>query len=261
MTPTSSIDEMMRGQTKLINLSRRIVLHKTPFAEGSFSNAFYAKIMPDGANDQEMLVVLKALKKPQEKSFFSAVLKKNTFVTQLADDYNATLKASGANADDQVFFVKVYVAKIYDQYFMVEPYIDGQFQKYTNNFDYVNENAPLLTAFSHFSYQRTKKLFMVNDLQGVQNILTDPGVHSVTKEFSHGDFGVSGMMVFFRNHICNSYCKKLHLKAHNSQMNDMESNLASEDKINFHRMSNYAMCKEPFCIGNVIRGSCSNCKK
>lgn len=176
---------------KLTHAVKNIVVHKTPFAEGVFSKAYYAKLIPEEDSEEpEYQVVLKKLKKPQKKSFFSAVLKKNTFVTQLADDYNKSLRDNNAPSDAKIFFVKVYIAKIYDDYYMIEPYINGNFQKYTNNFDYVNENVPLMSAFSHFSYQRTKKLFMVNDLQGCDNILTDPGVHSVTKEFSHGDFGV-----------------------------------------------------------------------
>jgi len=47
---------------------------------------------------------------------------------------------------------------------MLESYIQGEFQKYTNNFNYVNENVPLVTAFSHYTYQRTEKNFMVTDL-------------------------------------------------------------------------------------------------
>mmetsp|Transcript_8384 Transcript_8384/g.7454 ORF Transcript_8384/g.7454 Transcript_8384/m.7454 type:complete len:319 (+) Transcript_8384:524-1480(+) len=259
MTPTSSIDEMMKGQMKLTNLQKRMVIHKQPFAEGVFSKAYYAKILPDRDSKTEFQVVLKALKKPQNKSFFSAVLKKNTFVTQLADDYNKTLRHVCAAEDAKVFFVKVYVAKINDQYYMVEPYIDGHFQKYTNNFDYVNENVPLLSAFSHFSYQRTKKLFMVNDLQGVNNILTDPGVHSVTKEFSHGDFGVQGMIVFFRNHVCNDYRRSLSLKGHTSQENQIECNINRRDIV-FNTKPTFDMCTTPLCNGRLYGNSkCSVC--
>ncbi len=67
-------------------------------------------------------------------------------------------------------------------------------------------------AFSHFSWQITKGYLMIVDLQGVDNILTDPQIHCLdTKKFGKGNLGYVGIMKFFMSHICNSYCKHLGL--------------------------------------------------
>ncbi len=82
-------------------------------------------------------------------------------------------------------------------------------------------------AFSHFTYEASKKNFMVVDLQGVlkQNTdgtsvyhLTDPAIHKQKKKkfrswtFGRTDRGEKGMKAFFRTHQCNNLCKLLGLE-------------------------------------------------
>jgi len=85
-------------------------------------------------------------------------------------------------------------------------------------------------AFSHFSYVKSKKRFMVVDLQGVHMSkpdgtcsyeLTDPVIHKHRKNnktkfsqwtFGRTDRGEKGMDAFFHTHQCNEVCKLLGLE-------------------------------------------------
>ena len=91
---------------------------------------------------------------------------------------------------------------------------------------YKDEDFPL--AFSHFSYEMSKKKLMVVDLQGAFKIngdgtrcytLTDPAIHSRRNwrckwYFGKTDRGEKGMNAFFNSHKCNEVCKLLGLTAY-----------------------------------------------
>lgn len=71
-------------------------------------------------------------------------------------------------------------------------------------------------AFSHFTFERSWGHFLVNDLQGVGHLLTDPSIQ--TRD--HGRFKLAdtnmnedGFKFFFASHECNSFCHKLKLKS------------------------------------------------
>jgi hypothetical protein len=80
-------------------------------------------------------------------------------------------------------------------------------------------------AFSHFSYEKSKKFLMVVDLQGIfrvnkdgtkEYILTDPAIHQRKRRrsnrsrnwsFGRTDRGEKGMKAFFDTHECNDACR------------------------------------------------------
>ena len=80
-------------------------------------------------------------------------------------------------------------------------------------------------AFSHFTYVKSKKHFMVVDLQGVFTTnadgtccyeLTDPVIHRRGKRFRHWSFGRTdrgkkGIQAFLRTHQCTDVCRLLGL--------------------------------------------------
>ncbi len=88
-------------------------------------------------------------------------------------------------------------------------------------------------AFSHFTYENSKKHFMVVDLQGVLKEnqdgtsvyhLTDPVIHKRRRKksqkfrnwsFGRTDRGEKGMKAFFHTHKCNDLCRLLGLEQHN----------------------------------------------
>jgi elongation factor 2 kinase len=66
-------------------------------------------------------------------------------------------------------------------------------------------------AFSHFTYQNSRKKEMVVDMQGVGNLLTDPQMHTINQSYGLGDLGAKGFAKFFHNHICNQICRYMKL--------------------------------------------------
>ena len=63
-------------------------------------------------------------------------------------------------------------------------------------------------AFSHFSYCYTQGQTLVCDIQGVDDLYTDPQIHSRDgKGWGHGNLGAQGMLKFFETHHCNAICK------------------------------------------------------
>lgn len=78
----------------------------------------------------------------------------------------------------------------------------------------IDEDVP--QAFSHWTYQYTRREKLVCDLQGVLTSrfeLTDPAIHSKEgKRFGLTDKGKKGMRDFFETHKCNPLCKALRLK-------------------------------------------------
>ena len=99
---------------------------------------------------------------------------------------------------------------------------------YSGHYDDL-QDAYFPQAFSHFTYEKSKKHLMVVDLQGVFTVkadgtklyeLTDPVIHKrktkknhVTKKMNFGrtDRGEKGMMAFFETHRCTDACKLLGL--------------------------------------------------
>ena len=52
---------------------------------------------------------------------------------------------------------------------------------------------------------------MVVDIQGVNDLYTDPQVHSLTAKFGEADLGVRGMAMFFATFERNPLCEFFHL--------------------------------------------------
>jgi hypothetical protein len=225
----------------------KLMIKKTPFGKGEFSLAYHCRAKP---NNSEVYfnTALKQSIKPAKRDFYFGTLQKNTLAILLAKEYNDALEKAGVNANYRIYFTRVLVVKIKSEYFLLEAFIPGAFEKYTNNLNYVNESVPFMTAFSHFSHEFTKGKFMVTDLQGCNNLLTDPVIHSSRLMFpAQADLGIKGMVAFFRHHECNDFCRKLSLSPHDAQKEKSGPPLRVEAKFNvspFYKKCNYYFCNE-----------------
>ena len=104
------------------------------------------------------------------------------------------------------------------RFMALEPWIPGKYEKKTSNAGQIAKDSDLAQAFSHFTWDRTEGDIMVADIQGVENTLTDPQIHSQdTGRFGRGNLCCKGMDAFFLNHVCNDICHTLKLQAHPHQ--------------------------------------------
>ena len=208
-------------------IQTEVVIDDTPFAEGAMRYAFYMK---DLMLDQNLVGKLdKKIKlKEQSLAHYSKDILSIVICRHIAYDFNDRVINIVPDTRLLINFVHSYIYEMisyinkketlqsHQQYFSVENFIKGNYSKYNNNAGWINDNlnesAVIAQAFSHFSWQITKGYLMIVDLQGVDNILTDPQIHCLdNKKFGKGNLGYVGIMKFFMTHICNSYCKELGL--------------------------------------------------
>ena len=108
------------------------------------------------------------------------------------------------------------------RHFFVELYIDGVYQKFNSNAGYVAQSSKIndvLQAFSHYTWQKSGKRFIVCDLQGIVTesgvLLTDPSIHSQNKQllrYGSTNLGSKGIETFFGTHTCSIVCREMKLQ-------------------------------------------------
>jgi len=101
--------------------------------------------------------------------------------------------------------------------FFMEAHIPGEFLKHNDNCGVVLRREAGLRqtpqAFSHFTFCQTRGQLLVVDVQGVEDLFTDPQVHTADGVgFGVGNGGVCGMALFFATHRCNRICKCMRLE-------------------------------------------------
>eukprot|EP00667_Euglena_gracilis_P014864 EG_transcript_15428 len=102
---------------------------------------------------------------------------------------------------------------------LVEPVLRGPYVKHSNNYGFVSpENRSTPQAFSHWTWVQSGGKILVCDIQGVNDLYTDPQIHSNAGHqnylYGRGDMGMDGINHFFATHRCNGLCRSLGLPPH-----------------------------------------------
>ncbi|KAG5465038.1 hypothetical protein GH5_08558 [Leishmania sp. Ghana 2012 LV757] len=131
--------------------------------------------------------------------------------------------------------------------FVMEPMLSGRFTKYNSNYGetYREDKKAALTsaeakrrteifeaaeAFSHFTLVESGGSMLVCDLQGVNDFLTDPQIHTEDgKGLGMGNMGQEGIDKWVEKHECNEICSALGFQplgcsAPSSKVCDREAN-------------------------------------
>nr|CCC92539.1 unnamed protein product [Trypanosoma congolense IL3000] len=113
--------------------------------------------------------------------------------------------------------------------FVMEPKLGGQFTKYNSNFGDIYESDKrfkteaeiesrrhmlhVAEAFSHFTLVDSRGSMLLCDLQGVNDLLTDPQIHTEDgRGLGLGNMGMEGIEKFVSNHKCNEICEGMGLR-------------------------------------------------
>eukprot|EP00484_Ammonia_sp_Unknown_P000346 CAMPEP_0197022338 /NCGR_PEP_ID=MMETSP1384-20130603/3249_1 /TAXON_ID=29189 /ORGANISM="Ammonia sp." /LENGTH=595 /DNA_ID=CAMNT_0042450369 /DNA_START=5 /DNA_END=1792 /DNA_ORIENTATION=- len=135
---------------------------------------------------------------------------------RFADEFNKN------EVPKKVGFLDCWVYELVDRtphiFCGVEKLIVGDYHKYTNNWDWVNQQVDRNTpsAFSHFTYEASKHRILICDLQGVGDLYTDPQMHTFDgKGCGKGNMGKRGIEKFLGSHKCNAICVYLKLPSTN----------------------------------------------
>ena len=209
----------------------KLIVDSKPFSEGSFKLAYKARMI----SPRECDVVVKMPKdgRTMENNYYEVDVKSATKAEELAKAFNEASGTSRPLHFRQPIPMKVITGPqsqfTNGSYVLVEAYLEGEYMKWNNNFDYVNEeDKTSLQAFSHFTYMKTNGKLLICDIQGVkdknQYSLTDPAIHSDTPgKYGETDLGlIEGMKAFFKKHKCEGYCSKLGLQDRDASCNESE---------------------------------------
>jgi len=153
------------------------------------------------------------------KSFLNPDVEQNKCIDDVKQQMLAKHYAQHYNARDppkSIDFLQASYVKLLNrrpvELMAMEVYMEGQFDKYNNNTGGVLDDHMTPQAFSHYTFQKSNFQQIVVDIQGVDELYTDPQIHSLTTEFGPGDLGVPGMALFAYSHRCNPICHYLGLK-------------------------------------------------
>jgi len=206
---------------------REIKMSLNPFDNGTLRYVYYMKDITDKEKAQltaHTLVnpppathVAKIAIDPMEEpeSYFQDVAMQK-YAQKFADMYNSY------DVPKKVGFLDCWVYELVDRiphvYCGVEKYIEGDYNKYTNNWDWVNpvdRNTP--QAFSHYTYEASEHKILICDVQGVCDLYTDPQMHTHDgKGCGKGNMGQRGIDKFLSAHRCNAICQYLKLPITNA---------------------------------------------
>jgi len=211
-----TIEEIIEERFATIESECTIFIQPNIFAKGTFNNAYLALL---GKTKHKLVAKYPLQRNPDDGEhdrLMNLELKKHAIALALARKFNTLLENIAFDPWARIVYIHNFLFKSSNGICILEGYIDGKFEKYSNNLDYLDTTRETrhLTAFAHFSFEKSEGNYLVSDFQGVDNfLLTDPVIHSVKREFyDSGDFGPIGFIEFFKKHECNVICDLLELK-------------------------------------------------
>eukprot|EP01102_Stenamoeba_stenopodia_P009176 TRINITY_DN2694_c0_g1_i1.p1 TRINITY_DN2694_c0_g1~~TRINITY_DN2694_c0_g1_i1.p1 ORF type:complete len:584 (-),score=129.93 TRINITY_DN2694_c0_g1_i1:156-1907(-) len=192
-----------------------VKIEEKPFAHGAFRAVHRMKVWDGGDWHKSSNFVCKMyLKEPAEGTKKAAM--DDVSLQMIAKHYGQLFNHH--NPPKAIDFIYTFVIALVDRpnqpYCCVEAHIDGEYVKYSNNSGWYDKehlrNTP--HAFSHFTFEESGGKLLIVDIQGVNDLYTDPQIHSSDgTQFGTGNLGLRGMALFLFTHHCNFLCKKLKL--------------------------------------------------
>jgi len=193
----------------------KVKIAKNPFAKGAMRAAYYMEDLSVPAGTPHRYKVAKMYMK--EESGTEGVMRRDVQIQEVARVY---ANAYNQNAPPkQVTFISAQYGtrQQHPRYIGIEMYLPGEYIKFNSNSDFAMRTCDANyhqtpQAFSHFTWEHSKRTEIVVDVQGVGEYYTDPQIHTVTGEgYGEGNLGKAGITAFFSKHKCNDVCRYLGL--------------------------------------------------
>ena len=251
-----TLENMMQSDEKIAMSTTDITIHKRtqPFAQGAMRVAAYGR----SAHSTNPLVVKSFKRGGKQLAHLAEEMRCQALCKAFALEFSAL-----AGKEHAIDFIVTTCLKgksktaTSDERLSLEPFIQGEYVKYNNNCGYVNEEIPndrtnqAAQAFSHFTFERSCGRFLVSDLQGVANVLTDPAVHTKDKarfRLTDTNLGIEGFKFFFATHECNDICLALQLRSNAGML----LNGSYTFRQTWPSVESTVCCSNKFC-GKIVR--------
>lgn len=208
---------------KWVGTETKVVVGGSPIAQGNMRCSYH--LIDLGRPHRSLVTKLYKRSKVKREQYFDDVAM-HSVSGHWARLYNSM------SPPKQVKFVAAAVLELPQRNppltLAVEPMMQGTFRKYNNNSGYVPENVRWTPqAFSHFTYEYSGHELMIVDIQGVNDVYTDPQILSPDGEgYGRGNLGRRGIRRFFKTHVCNPICAQLslsHVSYHRGHRDDNEA--------------------------------------
>ena len=221
---TGSIDDLSSTKNTREHLVKgndmQIQLAELPFSVGVQNQAFHAYNKITG---EKMVFKLSRFLERSERDARQRVLDTLT-IHNIARYFAKLFNADKPTNVQHLYFVEIGMCEIENEtnstsLYLFEEHIEGEYKKFNSNVGWYSKSAPssVLQAFSHYTWIKSKKSYVVCDLQGVVKddtvYLTDPAVHYHNyMKLGYTNFSIKGMKEFFNRHNCNEICKTMQLE-------------------------------------------------
>ncbi|OAA57623.1 MHCK/EF2 kinase [Niveomyces insectorum RCEF 264] len=261
---THTLNDMMASDDNITVSELELTINKRqhPFAQGSLRLASYA-----GTAASTNRYVVKSFKRPGSRlPQLAEDMQCQALCKSFALEFNALL--GGEHAID--FIVTACLkgeseSTADDACISLEPFLEGDYSKYNNNSGGVHGRTDDPTnqaaqAFSHFTYERSQGRFLVCDLQGVGELLTDPAVHTLDPDrfnLSSTNLGEEGFKFFFASHDCNAICRKLALRSNDTTLRSGQHQFRES----WPSLADTVCCSNKLCGRILLRTDASKSKK
>jgi len=247
---------MMEDDENIKMSITELTVHKrsTPFAQGAMRVAAYARTK----NSTNRFVVKSFKKHGKKLAHLAEDMRCQALCKAFALEFSALV-----GEESSLDFITTTCLRAQrrggarDEHLSLEPLISGSYVKYSNNTSWVNRDNPddpinqAAQAFSHFTFERSQGRFLVNDIQGVGRLLTDPAIHTRDEDrfkLSDTNLGREGFKFFFSSHECNEICRKLKLQSDRAML--VAGIYAFRD--DWPSMDNVVCCSNKLC-GKILQ--------
>jgi len=196
----------------------QIKIEPETFNEGAMRECFRAKKLGNFSMNPKWHTASSVVLKRYKESVDTPTLFEDVKLQMEAKMYSQLYNKR--KPPKQIDIMQICIIKVQDYndneeytHFQMEHFIEGDYTKFNSNSGFVSDDLRRTPqAFSHFSFEHSGREKMIIDIQGVNDLWTDPQIHSANGlDYGDGNLGIRGMALFLLSHRCNDICAYLNL--------------------------------------------------